>query len=122
MNIIIKTKNIDASDSLNGFIEKKFAGLEKFVNFLKKEDGIGKTLDEIFVEVEKETKHHKKGDIFCVKAQIILPGKSLMVNQVAEDLFKAVIKARDELKTEIEKYKLKNVEKNRRQRRKTSKT
>ena len=56
MKIIIKTKNIDQSTALNSFVEKKFAGLKKFINVLKREDEIGKTLAEVFVEVEKISK------------------------------------------------------------------
>lgn len=117
MKIIITAKNLDKSRALNDFIEKKFLTLKKFVNILKRPDE-GKTLAEVFIEVEKETKHHIKGQIFLVKAQIILPGRSLMVQARADDLFKAVIKSKDELKTEIEKYKFKKIDKDRRKQRK----
>ena len=66
MKIIIKTKNLDQSEALNNFIEKKFETLKKFINVLKNPDEI-KTLAEVFVEVEKESKHHKNGEIFLVK-------------------------------------------------------
>ncbi len=114
MKIIIKTKNLDLTKDLQSFIEKKIGSVKKFIDVLKREDEIGKTLAEVFVEVEKETEHHKKGKVFCVKTQVILPGKSLMVGFEADDLFKAVVGAKDELKMEIEKYKFKNVDKRRR--------
>ena len=119
MKIIIKTKNLDLTQDLQGFIEKKLGSVKKFIDILKEDTPEkGKTLAEIFVEVEKETEHHKKGKVFCVKTQVILPGKSLMVGFKADDLFEAVIGAKNELKTEIEKYKFKNSDKRRRQRRK----
>ena len=121
MKIIIKTKNIDASPVLNNFIEKKFSGLKKFINILKREDEIGKTLAEVFVEVERETKHHKKGEVFLVKAQVALPGRNIMAEERADDLFEAVVKAKEELKLEIEKFKFKKIDKNRRKQRKFKK-
>ncbi len=119
MKIIIKTKNIDLTPDLQGFIEKKIGSIKKFINILKQDTPEGlKTLAEIFVEIEKETEHHKKGKIFSVKTQVILPGKSLMITSDGDDLFKAIITAKDELKMEIEKYKFKKIDKNRKQGRK----
>lgn len=120
MKIIIKTKNIDLTEGLQNFVEKKIGSIKKFIDILKQDTPQkGKTLAEIFVEVEKETKHHKKGKIFLVKTQIILPGKSLTAWSRADDLFKAIVKVKDELRIEIEKYKFKKADKNLRQRRKT---
>ncbi|MFH1967807.1 MAG: hypothetical protein ABIJ84_00280, partial [bacterium] len=140
MRIIIKTKNIEATESLRSFTEKKFYGLKKFIEILKREDdlpptnfgtgmgktkfgigqapklvgGKGKTLAEVLVELERETKHHKKGDIFIVKCRILLPGRSLMSKAKSDDILKAIIAAKDEIKTEIEKYKFKKIAKRRR--------
>ena len=120
MKIIIKTKNIDLTNDLQTYIEKKIGSVKKFIDILKDEKpSSGKTLAEVFVEVEKETEHHKKGDIYFVKTRVVLPGKSLIAGSRADDLFKAIIGAKEELKMEIEKYKLKNVDKNRRMQRKS---
>ena len=118
MKIIINAKNLEHSDALNAFIEKKFGALKKFIDVLKYPDE-GKTLAELTVEVEKDTKHHRKGDIFLVKAQLLLPGRSIMAQGKEEDLFVTVVKVRDELKMEIEKYKLKKIDKTRRVARKS---
>jgi len=119
MKIIIKTKNLELSDSLQKFIEDKIESLEKFVDFLKHDGEIGKTLDEVFVEVEKETKHHKKGQIFGCQLEINLPGKNLVVKSDSDDLYKAIVDAKRDLEQGIKKYKLKKVEKNRRERKKS---
>jgi len=122
MKITIKTKNLEFTEGLQNFIEKKLDSIKKFIDILKEDTPLrGKTLAEIFVEVEKETEHHKKGKIFLVKTKVNLPGKSLTAWSRADDLFKAVIGAKDELKIEIEKYKFKKVDKNRRQQRKLKK-
>lgn len=120
MRITIKAKNLELTEELQNFIEEKIGSLKKFIKILKGETGECKTLAEAFVEVEKETMHHKKGKIFKAEAQINLPGKILMAQARAEDLSSAVVKLKDALQQEIKKYKLKKTELNiRKQRRMT---
>ncbi|OGZ65365.1 MAG: ribosomal subunit interface protein [Candidatus Staskawiczbacteria bacterium RIFCSPHIGHO2_02_FULL_43_16] len=104
MKIIIKTKNFELTGFLERFINDKIGKLEKFAKTL------GKDSMEIFVEVEKETNHHRKGDLFIAHLQIQLPGKNLMAKAHGEDLQKAIIDAKDELEIEIKKHKLKVIE------------
>ncbi len=118
MRITIKAKNLELTEELQNFIEEKIGSLKKFVKILKEERGEGKTLAEAFVEVEKETRHHKKGKIFKAEAQISLPGKILMAQARGEDLPGIVVKLKDALQQEIKKYKLKNKELNIRKQRK----
>ena len=107
MQIITKTKNLELTEALQNYIDEKIGALKKFVDA------------EIFVEVEKETKHHNKGDIFFCQIEVALPGKSLISKPSSDDLYKAIVLAKKEMEQEIKKYKVKNVEKNRRLRRKT---
>ena len=113
MKIIIKTRNLELSPSLESYINEKIGALEKFIKTLKKVED-GKTLSEIFVEVEKETKHHRHGEIFSAEAQVILPGKSLVAKATGEDLLKAIIEVKEELENEIKKYKSKKIDAKRR--------
>lgn len=117
MRVIIKTKNLESTESLQTFAEQKFESLKKFINILKREEE-KKTLAEIFVEIEKETRHHKKGKIFLVKTQVVLPGRMLTAWFREDDLFKAIVGAKNELRSEIEKYKFKISDRNRRDQRK----
>ena len=124
MKIIIKTKNLELTESLQKYIEEKIGLIKKFINVLKQDvpgpkGRLGKTLAEIFVEIDKETKHHNKGQIFSCQLEVRLPGKSLVAKSQSEDLYKAVIEAKNELKKEIEKYKFKKIDKNRREQRKS---
>ena len=114
MQIIIKAKNFQLTESLERFINDKIGKLEKFAKTLKSD-----SMD-IFVEIEKETNHHRKGDLFIANLQINLPGKNLMAKARGEDLNKAIIEAKDELEIEIKKHKLKTVELPRRQIRKAA--
>lgn len=110
MWISIKTKNLTLSDSLEAYVKEKFSPLEKFVSVLN--------AAELFVELEKETKHHRKGEVFVAEALVHLPGKDLVSIAKSDDLFKAIVEAKDELKLEIEKYKNKKIDKTRRGQRK----
>jgi len=117
MRIITTIKEIEHSIALEKYIEKKITTLKKYINILKK-DEVKNTLAEVFIDVSKETKHHKKGDIFLVKAKIVLPKKVLFASYKADDIFKSVDGVKEELKIEIEKYKFKKIDKNRKLQRK----
>lgn len=111
MEIIIKSKNLELTTDLQEFIEEKIGGLKKFINILKEDKTEkGKTLSEFFVEVEKENKHHRKGNIFKAEARVHLPGKTLIAISQRDDLKQAIVEIKDELQQEIKKYKLKKKE------------
>jgi len=118
MKIIIKAKNIDLTDDIKNYVEEKIGSIKKFIDVLKREDEIGKTLAEVFVELEKETMHHRKGDIFLVKTRIYLPGREIISETRSDDLRKSIVEAKDELQLEIDKYKAKNIDEVRRQQQK----
>lgn len=120
MRIVIKTTNIKLDKAFEDFINEKIGGLKKFLKIFQEDKKIkkGKRLDEIFVEVGKETRHHKKGPFFRAEAQVYLPGKSLRSEAIAEDLKTAIVEVKDELQQEIKKYKLKFIDSYRRKQRK----
>lgn len=112
MKIDIKTKNLELTAALKSFIEEKIGGLEKFME---------KTLAEISVLVERETRHHKKGEIFLTQAEIILPDKKIMARSEGDNLLLTIVEIKDRLQQEIKKYKLKRIESPRRIQKKTKK-
>jgi ribosomal subunit interface protein len=115
MKIAIRTKNLELTPAIQDFIEEKFNSVSKVFGILQKnEEEFKKTLDEVFIELEKETRHHLKGDIFCVKSKIHLPGKTIIAEEKSDDLYKSIVACKDEMKMEVEKYKLKNIDKHRR--------
>ena len=109
MNIIIKTKNIELTESLEKFVNEKVGKLEKFLHV---------DSQDVFVEIEKETNHHRKGDVFCAEIIIQMPGTKLTARSHGEDLMKAVMDAKDEMEIEIKKHKTKTIEAPRRKIRK----
>lgn len=114
MQVIIKTRNVELTDSLEGLINKRMAGLKRLVKNFQESS-------ELLVEVEKETKHHRKGDIFGAEAMINLPGTKLVTRAHGENLSKVITEVKNELEREIRKYKTKIIELPRRKYRKVKK-
>ena len=122
MKIITKAKNLELTDNLQNFVDEKIGGLKRFIDILKEDTPEkGKTLAEVFVELEKETKHHRKGDIFIANGKLVLPRKLIVVSARKDDIWEAVISMVDAFQVEIKQYKLKSIDKNRRQQRKFKK-
>lgn len=122
MQIIIKSKNLEITDNLKKYAEEKIGGLKRFVEILNKDVKIGKDVAEFFVEIEKETKHHRKGDIFIAKGKLNLPGKTIVVSARKDDVWMAIVAMVDAFQVEVKQYKLKNVETIRRKQRATKKS
>lgn len=124
MKIIIKTRNIELTNAIEEFINDKIGGLKKFIKSLSEEkppDKGVRPLVEFFVELKKETMHHKKGPFFKVKAWVHLPGKTIMAESENEDLRSSIIDVKDEMQVEVKKYKLRRIDLGRRGGRKIKK-
>lgn len=111
MQIIIKTKDVELTPPLENFIQKRMTSVAKMVNAFQKSA-------ELLVEVARETRHHKKGDIFKAEVIILLPGKKLVAESRRDDLRKAITEVKEELQRELRKYKTKTIELPRRRYRK----
>ena len=120
MKIIIKSKNIKITKELEEYINEKISPIEKLINLPENEEK-KKTLKEIIVEVKKETKHHKKGFLLKTELRIHLPGKTIYVESVTENLNLSINEAKRELEREIKKYKNKKISVEKREGRKAKK-
>ncbi len=120
MKIVIKTKNIKLTQSLRDFIQEKFDSLEKFLKIFQAEKyydgffGKGKPRVEAWVEVGKESLHHKKGEVFRAECQLRFPGKSIRSEAISKNLRQAINKVKDELQREFKQYKEKITSQNKR--------
>lgn len=118
MKIIIRAKNLDFTSQLESFVNKKIGALAKFLRVFQHSElpvAHGKDLFETFVEVERETAHHKKGYVFKAEAKIYVPGRVLFAEKRGDDLLKIIDGVRDELEMEIKRYKTKVIESPRRE-------
>ncbi len=121
MKIIIKSKIIELTPAIEAFINEKIGSLGKFVKSCQKPDKteIGKPNCELFMEIEKETKHHKKGPFFVAKTKLPLPGRTIVAVAENEDLRSAIVEVKDEMQQELKKYKGRMVEAKIRQQKKS---
>ena len=112
MKIVIKTKNLKLSRELKDFVEEKLGSLEKFLKIIYDKEkyfnsyfGKGKPRLEMWFEIGKESRHHKKGPVFRAEAQIRLPKKSIRTEAVSKNLRQAITEVKDELQRELKQYK-----------------
>lgn len=117
MKITIKTKNLKLNRALKGFIEEKINDLEKFAEIFKTEKyfdsfyGKGKPKVEAWVEIGKETTHHKKGPYFRAECQIVFPKNSIRAEAVSKNLKLAINELKDELQRKLKEYEGKRIAK-----------
>ncbi len=112
MKISIKATKIVLDGSTKDFVEKKIAGLEKYLRVSRSSDPrFSNNHLKAAVEIEKTTLHHKKGPFFRAECQIALPGQILRTEAKAEDVRKAVIEVQKEMKDGLKEYKNKIKEK-----------
>ena len=111
MKIIIKTKNTVLTQAIEDFIKEKINPLEKFIKvlhngkYISPSSGKEKPVLVAWVEIGKETRHHKKGPFFRAECQIKLPGKSVRAESFSKDLRTAITEVKDELQRELKKEK-----------------
>ena len=110
MKIVIKTKNIELNQALRDWIYKKLEPLEKFEKIFREDYynhffGKGKPRVEMWLEIGKTTKHHRKGPFFFAEAQMRFPKKSIRSEAFSKNLRAAITEVKDELQREIKQYK-----------------
>ncbi len=109
MKISIKATNITLTPAISDFIEKKVGPLEKFIKVLYNAQGFSspsgkaKTRVEAWIEVGKETFHHRKGFVFRAEGQIRFNGKSVRVESTSKDLRVAINEMKEIMKRELKK-------------------
>lgn len=102
MRIITETVRIEATPALKSYIEEKLGPIGKFVKKFEKQSEA-----EIFLEISRTTKHHHKGLVFRAEANLKIAGTTLRAEANAEDARAAIDKVKDELKSEISRFKRK---------------
>lgn len=95
MNIVLKTKNIEITDSQREYIENKISSLDKFFN----------NIISARIDVGMESNHHHSGDIYYAHVNLVVPDKTLRVEENEPSIEKAIDKAKDDLQREIKTYK-----------------
>ena len=99
MHIDIQSKDLELTEPLKEYVEKKIGSLDRY---LKRFDQ-----DVLLAEVElaRTTQHHKQGDVFYAEVNLKVPGKLLRATHKDDDIRKSIDKVKDILQREIRKYK-----------------
>ncbi len=92
MNTNIKATNIELTDAVKDYVNKKVDSLEKFLN---------NSNVQVQVEVAKTTNHHKQGVVYKAEFDIRADGKKFFTVAESEDLYSAVDMARESMISEL---------------------
>ncbi len=96
MNTIIKVTNVDNTDAIESYVNKKLAALAKL--FAKGDEVI------VRVEVGMTDHHHKKGDIYFAEATFLAYGHKFRSVENADDLYAAIDAMKDEVVNEVKAF------------------
>ena len=104
MKIDISYNNITSDEPLEVFIREKIGSLDKIIGH---DQGTAR------VEVGKPSKHHRSGPIFHAEANLSLGGNLLRAESMDSDLRTAIVNVKNELHTQITKFKEKRTDESR---------
>lgn len=100
MNIKLKFTNLEPTTSLETYTDQKFRMLEKLLVNLDPEGAA-----DLHVELGLTTRHHQKGNVYEVRANLHIPGKTFQVSETEAELYAAIDVAKDTLYRALEKFK-----------------
>ena len=86
--INIKATNIELTNYLNKYVNKRLSYIKKFG---KKSELTGN------VEIGKTTNHHNKGEYFIAEFNINIDGDNFFASSKKEDLYQAIDEAKEEI-------------------------
>jgi putative sigma-54 modulation protein len=101
MNINLQAKNIELTEAIRDYVEKRVTNLGKLLS--KIESGGEEVY--VYFEVGKSTNHHKSGEFFHTDCSIKIKGKNYYASSDKEDLYEAIDAVKDSLFNKISKEK-----------------
>jgi len=99
MKKTVKTKDLELTEAVESYIDKKLESLGKFLKDANQE------LISADIEIGRTTRHHQSGDIFRAEINLMLDGKLFRAESEKDDLYAALDEVRDDLEEEIKKFK-----------------
>lgn len=92
MNINIKATNMDLTDAIKDYVNKRVSSLNKFS---------GRSEITGYVEVGKTTNHHKQGDVFKAEFDLNINSKKFFAMSEAGDLYAAIDEAKEQIANNV---------------------
>ncbi len=111
MEVNIRAKNIELTPHLKDYAAKKLLSACRFIpTLLQKEiedkEQVGREVKRVVLEVEIEkVTGEEKGRIFRTEAQMILPGRVIKAEDVAETVKASIDEVKNELQRQVKEYK-----------------
>ena len=101
MKINFQAKNIEITEAIHDYVEKKVTNLGKLLTEIEERDG------EVIVlfSISKTTHHHKGGEVFHADCSINIKGKKFYTSVNKQDLYEAIDAVKEDLFREITKNK-----------------
>jgi ribosomal subunit interface protein len=99
MKISTKYTKLESTPSLQVYIEKKFAAIERLVRRFDEEGVV-----DLVVELARVSSHHHKGDVYRASARLSIPKKNFIVKEEGSDARLTLDHAKDTLKEALERY------------------
>ena len=100
MQIIIHSKNLDLTSPIETMVNNRLAGLGKFFK-------PGDELVELRVEVGRPSKHHRKGVVYYAEINLKIGKNLLRATEEHFELESAVVAAREDIESQVNKFKTK---------------
>lgn len=98
MNIKIKATNIELTEAISEYANKRILNIEKFIKGIDSEILV-------YIEVGKTTNHHKQGEVFRAEINIDISGSKFYSFSEKEDLYVAIDDVVDEIIRQIKNQK-----------------
>lgn len=102
MRIQLKATEIELTEPIKNYAEKKVLALSKYLDEVN-EEAIAS------VEIGKTTEHHRKGDVFRAEISLRSHGKQYYVSSEKHDLYTAIDTVKDDLMRELVSSKEKRI-------------
>lgn len=100
MEVYLQPKNLDLTPSFEAYVHEKLDPLGDMLTHLDPEGSA-----KLFVEVERMSNHHQKGDIYKASANLDIPKKAFHVEHVDMDARVAIDNLKHKLHTMLERHK-----------------
>ena len=94
MKINIKATNLELTEAIREYAEKKVSSLEKYFQE-SADDAVA------YVEVAKTTMHHKQGDFFKAEVDINFHGQKYFAVCEKADLYASIDEAREQIERQL---------------------
>ena len=104
MKINLKAINIEITQTMRDYIEKRVTNLGKLISKLEEKGSEA----QVYFEVSKTTNHHKSGEVFRAHCTIELGGTTFDMSATDQRLEAAIDEVKDNLFREIHQKKDRN--------------